>query len=49
MFLEAFKSEQIQYVPENNSREFISLLTYISTDSTALSLIFIYKDDSLSL
>ena len=47
--LEAFKFERIQYIFKNGNREFISLLIYIFTNSTALPLVLIYKDDSLSL
>ena len=49
IFLEIFKSERIQYISEDSNKEFISLLAYISANSTALPLILIYKDNSFSL
>ena len=49
MSLATFKSERIQYVSEDGSREFISLLVCISADGTALPPALIYKGDSLSL
>ena len=47
--LKTFKSKQIQYIFKDSSREFISLLAYISINGTALPPVLIYKGDSLSL
>ena len=49
MSLDALKSGRIQYASEDGSREFISLLAYISVDSTALPPSLVYKGDSGSL
>ena len=49
MSLKALRSGRIQYTSEDSSREFISLLIYISANNMVLSLVPIYKGNSLSL
>ena len=49
MSLEALKSGRIKYACEDGSREFISLLAYISADGIALPPSLVYKGDSSSL
>ena len=46
MSVEALRSGRIQYASEDGSREFISLLAYISADGTSLPPPLIYKGDS---
>ena len=49
MSLEALKNSRIKYACEDGSREFISLLAYLSVDGTTIPPLFIYKGESHSL
>ena len=49
MSIEALKNGRIQYTYKDGSREFISLLAYISVNGTALPPSLIYKGESGSL